>query len=248
MNRFMRAAHAGLRCEDCHGTMTDSGKKHPEPAELRQDASRVYDYSRCKSCHPKAYERYGLGGHARALREQLSARAAGQPVPADPKTQAPTCGHCHSSHYDRSSLSRLGTGKRQVLACGACHPAHAQSYLEDRHGRVAVHLQGTNAAYCSDCHGAHTVVSLREKDKALSACRRCHPEADTLFTDFVIHASFKTVPGKGTPEEAAKQKTLVLLHRIKVIAAVGVALILALFFAHNFLWVLRELHEKLRKR
>jgi len=248
MNRFTRAAHAGLRCEDCHGTMMEGTQKHPEPVELRQEATRVYDYSRCKSCHLKAYERYGLGGHAKVLREQTAARATGLPIPTDPKAHAPTCGHCHSSHYDRSGLSRLDTGIRQVLTCGSCHPAHAQSYLEDRHGRVGIHLEGANAAYCSDCHGAHTVVSLREKDKALSACRRCHPEAEALFTDFVVHASLKTVPVKGTTEDAARQKTRVLLHRIKVIAALVVGLTLALFFAHNFLWVLRELHEKLRKR
>ena len=146
MNRFTRAAHAGLRCEDCHGTMMEGTQKHPEPVELRQEATRVYDYSRCKSCHLKAYERYGLGGHAKVLREQTAARATGLPIPTDPKAHAPTCGHCHSSHYDRSGLSRLDTGIRQVLTCGSCHPAHAQSYLEDRHGRVGIHLEGANAA------------------------------------------------------------------------------------------------------
>ena len=247
MNLYAKSAHASLTCQKCHGTMEEAGKAHPDtkdPNSLGDEATRNFDYTRCKSCHRVAYERAQQGAHAKALREESKGTAPSSGEPAVSEKKAPTCGDCHSSHYAPSGLSRLDTGRRMTDACGSCHPAQRISYLDNYHGRTAVNLGDEKSAFCSDCHGAHNLRSLKDRDTALGACTRCHPDAGREFTGFVIHDALDSLPEK----EQEKQKTLVLIHRVKIIAFVVVALVLVLFFGHTFLWILRELHEKLRKQ
>lgn len=243
MNRYMRGAHASLTCEQCHGTMIEEGKKHPDLKDsnaLRREATRSYDYQRCRSCHRLAFERYEKGVHAKALREELS--GAAKPSGEKPR-KAPVCGDCHSAHYDRAGLSRVETGRKMTGVCGACHEPQERTYLKDYHGRTGVYLGDEKSAYCTDCHGAHTAVSLKEKDRAVRACARCHPKAEARFTSFVVHAS-----PAGVAEKAPdKQGSTLLIHRVKVIASIVVGVFLFFFFGHAFLWMLREIHEKLRK-
>jgi DNA-directed RNA polymerase subunit RPC12/RpoP len=130
-----------------------------------------------------------------------------------------------------------------VYRCGRCHKAQTFSYLENIHGRVGVDLQNPSAAFCSDCHQAHTMTSLKEPTTALPACRRCHPKAESEFTNVVIHASITDLPTTDSP----KHRAILWIHRIKVVMIAVVALSLVFFFGHSLLWLLRELHEKLRK-
>jgi hypothetical protein len=245
MNRFAQSAHSGFQCRDCHGSMTDHGMKHPDPKSpdfLKTPASERYDYSRCQKCHKLAYERYMAGGHAKA-REKQAGAVDGSTPDFQTKKQAPTCGACHSSHYDRSKLSRVEVGKRMVGTCARCHPEHTVSYLANIHGKVGVHLENPASAFCSDCHGAHTVVSLKNPDDAITVCRRCHPKAEMEFANVVVHAAMESAPGEGSP----KSISMLWIHRVKIAAICIVALSLVFFFGHGFLWLLREIHEKLRK-
>ena len=73
MNSFAKSAHGTFTCETCHDTMKEGNKKHPDPEDihfLKKVASRIYDYSRCKSCHHQSFERYLLGEHAKELKEE----------------------------------------------------------------------------------------------------------------------------------------------------------------------------------
>ncbi len=255
MNRFAESAHSALRCKDCHGDMTEDGKEHPDkksPAYLTKRATRKYDYSRCKECHPVAYERYQKGGHAKALKEEqekeiVPVSANGDPEPGKEKeddTRAPTCGDCHITHYEKSGMSRVEIGRRMTVICGDCHREHEASYLKDFHGRAAVMLGNEDSAYCSDCHGAHVAVSLKEKKDALKACVRCHADAGEKFAGYIVHASVDTQ----LQENQAKKKWARWIYRIKVIVVALVALTLVFFILHTFMWILRELHEKLKDR
>jgi hypothetical protein len=87
------------------------------------------------------------------------------------------------------------------------------------------------------------VRSLKTPEEALPVCRRCHPEAGAAFTRAVIHASPESVAG----EASEKSGAVMWIHRVRKAAVILVALTLVFFFGHGFLWVLRELHEKLRK-
>jgi hypothetical protein len=246
MNRFAASAHSGFKCEDCHGTMLEEGRKHPnpdDPAFLKIPAVIAYDYSRCQKCHQVSYDRYMTGGHALARAAATDGTVVTPTVWPPPVYAAPTCGACHASHYAPSGRSRVESGQRMVDTCGQCHPAHAASYLENIHGRLAVNLKDATSAFCSDCHGAHAVASLKDPEKALAACRRCHAKAGPEYAGIVIHAAAEHL----SPFETVKDPAIFWIERVRTIALVVVAVSLVLFFGHSFLWILRELHEKLRK-
>ncbi|MGW8187242.1 MAG: multiheme c-type cytochrome, partial [Desulfobacterales bacterium] len=245
MNRFSLSAHSAFTCEECHGTMVENSRPHPDKANpdfLKKAATRAFDYTRCQKCHKLSYQRYLEGEHAKALSKEL-AGAKATDTELEKKYPAPTCGECHSSHYDRSGLSRVEVGRRMIAVCGHCHKNQTSSYLDNIHGKVGVNLQNSAAAFCTDCHGAHTAVSLKNPATALPVCQRCHPQAEAEFTNFVIHASVADLADTDSP----KRQSILWIHRIKLAAAAVVALSLVFFFGHSLLWLLRELHEKLRK-
>ena len=245
LNRFADSAHGTFSCEQCHADMDKGDKVHPvseSSTSLTKNATRLYDYSRCKTCHRKSYENYILGAHARALQKE-KAKPDNQHLSGAGPGNAPTCGDCHSAHYARSHLSRLETGRNATEVCGSCHLAQKASYLENYHGKAAVNLGNERSAFCTDCHGAHDCVSLKDKEAALTACRRCHPEAGQGFVEFVIHV---------TPKEVAidakqKRERVALIRVITAIMAILAVLVVGFFYGHTFLWILRELHERLRR-
>lgn len=248
MNRFARSAHAGFTCVECHGTMMTADRQHPDEKRadfLKRSATRTYDYDRCRKCHERSFKRYQAGGHAKARQEEKNKPQVAKTDSLEKRT-APTCGACHASHYVRSGQSRVDVGRRMMDVCGGCHPAHTESYRDNIHGRTGVDLGNPKAAFCTDCHGAHTVDSLKKQETALTVCRRCHHEAETKFTDIVIHASLASMASV-SGADAPKKRSVVWIDRVRWAAIAGVALSLAFFVVHSFLWLLREIHEKLRK-
>ena len=222
--------------------MTEGDKKHPDfndQAFLKNDITRTYDYSSCKRCHPESYSRSLFGVHAKAL----EAERKGEEVEKD-KPMAPTCGNCHSSHYVKGKLSRVETGLAMTVSCAACHPEETASYLENYHGKTAVHLKSEKSAFCTDCHGTHECKSLKEVSAARAACQRCHPEANDQFAGFVIHAS---TAGLGDDDQEKADK-VAAIHRVEIIGLIVVLMVLGFFYFHSIIWFLRRMHEKLRKR
>ena len=245
MNRFSKSAHGTFTCKECHGTMTEDQKKHPDPENpqlLKKDATRIYDYSRCKACHRPSYEQYLLGEHAKALKEEQQKLTQGQAVESGTR-KAPTCGDCHSAHYCKSHLSRAETGKQMTQTCGSCHQAQMVSYLDNYHGKIGVNLGDKASAYCTDCHGAHHALSLKDKKTALEVCQRCHPKARDRFAEFVIHPTMIGL----TKDDKEKRERVVIIKAVTAIMLIIVILVVGFFYGHSFVWLLRELHERLRK-
>lgn len=244
LNRFSESAHKNFTCEACHGNMLDQGKQHPDTRDttrLKNKATQTYDYDRCRTCHRKSYERYLRGAHAKALAEEKKG-----PLPEGPvsdQLKAPACGECHSAHYAKSHLSRVVTGQEMTEVCGACHEAQKATYLENYHGKVAVNLRDEASAYCTDCHGAHECISLKDRKAALAACQRCHPEAGEKFSQFVIHPTTEGL----ARDNKEKQKHVTIIKIVTLIMTIMVILVVGFFYGHSFLWLLREIHEKLRK-
>jgi hypothetical protein len=251
MQRFQKGAHANFKCEECHGTMAEDGHLHPDPNRpdfLKKSATRQFDYRRCQKCHNLSYQRYLKGKHAKALEEETESAGKNKaPVKetqaAKEKYPAPTCGECHSAHYDPAGMSRVAMGARMTSRCGRCHKEYSESYLDNIHGKLGVNLANKASAFCTDCHGAHNVVALEKQQDALTVCQRCHPKAGTEFTQFVIHASVDEAVAKESP----KSSSIVWIQRVQTVAIAVVALSLIFFFGHTILWLLREKHEKLRK-
>ncbi len=249
MSRFSEGAHTGLDCGECHVDMVEGTQKHPDPEApgyLKTDVKERFDYGRCKRCHLKAHERSLEGAHAEAMKQQQQ-RKADQTEAAqkdDAPYPAPTCGHCHSAHYDRSQRSRVEVGRAMIETCGACHPVEKATYLENYHGRAAVDLGRAEAAYCTDCHGAHACVSLKkEAETALSACRRCHPDAGKNFADIVIHYSTQRLADDDHP----KRPAILRIYLAGLVSLAFVSILLIGFYSHSFLLMLRKIHDKLRR-
>ena len=127
--------------------------------------------------------------------------------------------------------------------CGTCHPEQKESFLANYHGKAAVNLGYDKAAFCTDCHGAHTTLSLKDKEAALNACRRCHSDATPEFANIIIHDSTKNLDLKND----VKKSSLKWVHAMATLSLIFVAAVLAFFYLHTGLLMLRKLHEKLRR-
>ncbi|NWF93615.1 MAG: hypothetical protein HXY46_11900 [Syntrophaceae bacterium] len=229
MERFLSSPHGRLSCSGCHSYIEEKGVKHPDPKLLGKASTLLYDYKRCEKCHPEEHQRYLKGAHAKALSEK--------------KKDAPTCGHCHVTHYAAAGQSRLELGKWMTGMCGTCHPVQKRSYLENYHGKTAVHLRYEASAYCTDCHGAHTCLSLKKREEALEACRKCHADAGIRFTEFVIHASREGLK----KEDIEKVEKVRIIRWIEISFGIFVFGVLAFFYSHTLIWTLRKIHERLKK-
>jgi hypothetical protein len=232
VERYNQGVHGGLECSICH-TEISTGQ-HPNQENLTNSATELFAYEACASCHPQEYEYYQRGVHAEVL---SGAR------PSESEYPAPTCGHCHDPHY-RQVLSRLQVIDAQVNICGQCHPSELESYLENYHGKTAVDLDFADSASCADCHGSHQVVALDQPQEELQACRRCHPGANENMAGFLIHAEKTLSPQPDQPHS----REFVLLFLVQGFFVVLTASVLAFFYGHTFLWLLRGLHEKLRRQ
>ncbi|MBT3387541.1 MAG: hypothetical protein HN417_06385 [Desulfobacula sp.] len=248
MSQYADAAHASLKCEECHGSMTDREpamgiglrKNHPDSKSvdfLKTQTKRNFDYQVCQKCHKIAYSRFVKGEHAKAAFKE---KTIGKPSEVG---FAPTCGDCHSAHYSKSHLTRVQTGKMMTQTCGACHLEQKQSFLANYHGKAAVNLEYDKAAFCSDCHGAHTMLSLKDKDVVLNACRRCHSDATPEFASIIIHDSTKNLDVKSD----TKKSSLKWVHLMRALSLFFVIAVLVFFYMHTGLLMLRKLHEKLRR-
>lgn len=213
---------------------------HPDPKDanfLTSQTKRKFDYQSCKKCHKSAHDRYRKGEHAKALTKEIT---EGKPS----KTGfAPTCGDCHSAHYSKSHRSRPMIGVDMTQTCGACHPDQKTSYLANYHGKAAVNLGYEKAAFCTDCHGAHTTFSLKDKELVLKTCKRCHSDATPEFSNIIIHDSTKNLELKSD----AKKSGLKWVHWLGSLSLFFVVAVLVFFYTHTGLLMLRKLHEKLRR-
>jgi len=253
MKRYAAGAHASLNCAKCHqaedlaadpqAVQKGLVRPHPDPQGadyLKAPARRRYDYGRCADCHRLAYARYQKGAHAKALGDKLVKTTVYGRI------EAPVCGDCHDAHYDPAHLGRWNRGRRQSPMCGACHPVQQATYLQDYHGKAAVNLGYDKAAFCSDCHGAHECLSLKESRAALQACRRCHPQAEPRFAQYVVHPATADL-GTSAADQAKKDRVR-LICALTVLMAVVALLVVGFFYGHSFIWLLRDLHHKIRKR
>lgn len=232
VQRYNQGVHGGMECSVCH-TDIDT-QEHPNPENLGRSATAAFPYEACASCHPQEYEQYQHGVHAELL---SGARSSESEYPA------PTCGDCHDPHYQQV-WSRLQVIDAQVSICGQCHPSELASYLDNYHGKTAVDLDFEESASCADCHGSHEVMALDQPQDAVLACQKCHPDADENMAGFLIHAEETLSPEPG----ASHAREFVLFFFVQLFFLILTASVLAFFYGHSFLWLLRGLHEKLRRR
>lgn len=133
----------------------------------------------CAKCHKSIYDEYVTSQHS-------IAQNVGDKV-------YPTCSTCHSAHI----ISDIKGDKfmNEVTGqCGTCHQKLSETYRETYHGKAYL-LGDTKAARCSDCHGAHHILSVDNPNSAVGyknvvqTCKKCHENATLAFTGYLTHAT-----------------------------------------------------------
>jgi hypothetical protein len=178
-------------CTDCHNPHTQIQVKDNQgnliPAELGKSPEI------CAKCHNGIYEEYAQTVHGVAA--------------AEGNTDVPVCITCHGLH----SIEDPTTAKFRLASpklCGNCHSNPEimdkyglstdvyNTYVADFHGTTVTLFQKlspdqeTNKAVCYDCHGVHSIRSVKDpqagleiKKNMLAACQKCHPDANDNFPD-----------------------------------------------------------------
>jgi predicted CXXCH cytochrome family protein len=208
-------------CTDCHTThfvlKQDDERSSIHPSNIPKT---------CAQCHKGIYDDYIASDHSILSNE------------GDKKY--PTCVVCHSAHV----ISEIKGDKFMheiTMQCGSCHENLTETYMETYHGK-AYTLGYNEAARCSDCHGAHKILNVRNpesmvsKANILGTCQQCHPDARQRFTGFLTHA---------THNDRDEYPALFYAFWGMTFLLVGVFLF---FGIHTLLWLPRSLKERRRRK
>lgn len=183
---FAASVHAPLSCVSCHadaGTLPHEGKPASVPLGT------------CATCHEDAVGEYELSVHG-------TSRSSGH-------GEAASCTDCHGNiHGVRPHTEAASTThwSRMAATCARCHAnidlakkfgipvvQPAEAYLQSAHARAI--SQGKHAATCSDCHGAHDILSNADPSSTIlhanvpATCGKCHAEILATYRESVHGAA-----------------------------------------------------------
>ena len=177
--KFKASIHSSFGCTDCH-TDIKAFPHDPTPAKPV-----------CATCHADQQTAYEHGVHAKAAAAGNSNVAKCQDchgnvheiLPAsDPKSKVAhtnipaTCGACH--------------GKQMVMASSGVSSAPFNSYEQSVHGK-AVSGGSEYAAVCTDCHGAHDILTGTDPKSPIAkfnvpaTCGKCHAKVQEAFVQSI---------------------------------------------------------------
>jgi cytochrome b subunit of formate dehydrogenase len=157
------------------------------------------------------------------------------------EAKLPTCSECHSSH----TISPVHQDRfvyEVTEQCGECHSELSETYFETMHGK-AYTLGYLRAAKCSDCHGAHDILSVNDPNSkvgphnVVATCQKCHANANERFTGYLTHA---------THHDKVKYPILYYTYWFMTSLLIGV---FSFFGMHTLLWLPRSIrHMRTRKK
>jgi cytochrome b subunit of formate dehydrogenase len=174
-DKFKNSMHGGrFSCVDCHSDIKTSPHEiMPAPVS-------------CAPCHGEQQAIYDRSLHAKTIPGQ-------QP--------AATCSDCHGSPHELlpSSDAKSRTNHANIPAtCGTCHSQKFVmeatgrstqpfvSYQQSAHGQ-AVAKGVEKAAVCTDCHGAHAIMTAADPKSPIfkfnipDTCGKCHGMVERKF-------------------------------------------------------------------
>lgn len=113
------------------------------------------------------------------------------------------CIYCHTNIKDYPHTDAL-TGKALVAQvnseCRRCHKDVIAQYSQSVHGKVD-EKEGRMNAYCSDCHGIHTIYKKEVAEASINhnqvpnTCAKCHEETFEQY-DLDFHGKSVLLGGK----------------------------------------------------
>lgn len=193
---ILKTAHAKLACTDCHKgytraitrrSMSRFGKVevkelHSEK-EYRNYTQVATEACGNPKCHKKEQEEFLAGSHSTRITKT--------------DKDLPTCTTCHNFHYiphlftdEKGKALKISSKLKIDVAlqiCGSCHVSSLDTYTGNYHYK-ALRLGNAKAPMCYDCHDGHTSAPLQAGTKeAVKNCKKCHPNANKEFTQYVVH-------------------------------------------------------------
>lgn len=212
-------------CIDCH-----SAHYVLKESDERSNVHPKNIPATCATCHKGIYDEYMQSDHAINRK--------------DIDEKLPTCADCHHAHVI-TDIEQDQFMTEVTQQCGTCHEDLAESYLDTYHGK-AYQLGYLKSAKCSDCHGAHNILSINNPNSTIGisnivgTCQKCHPDANIRFTGYLTHA---------THHDKTKYPALYYTFWFMTVLLVSV---FAFFGTHTLLWLPRsiqgartkKLHEK----
>ncbi|MFP5249708.1 MAG: cytochrome b/b6 domain-containing protein [Acidobacteriota bacterium] len=175
-SQFRHSVHGSMfACVDCHTDVKSLAHQKP-PAKVA-----------CAGCHADAQQAWAHSTHARA------SRAGNNP--------AATCQDCHGNAHNMVPASDAASPIAHAnipATCGRCHGQKFlmesnggssqpfYSYQDSVHGR-AVKSGSEKAAVCTDCHGAHNILSAKHPESPIykfnvpATCGKCHAQIANTF-------------------------------------------------------------------
>jgi cytochrome b subunit of formate dehydrogenase len=162
-------------CVDCHKDV--KGPVHESTPQ------RVF----CSQCHADAQEAYSHSLHAQASKSG--------------KTPAANCEDCHGGAHQVMAADDAKSPVNHVNIPATCGRCHGQKFLMESNGQSAqpflsyqesVHGQAIEngskkAAVCTDCHGAHQILSANDQKSPIykfnvpETCGKCHAAVKDTF-------------------------------------------------------------------
>jgi cytochrome b subunit of formate dehydrogenase len=217
-------------CADCHGP-------HGVylPADKRSTLHTASVAQTCGKCHRFIEERLMKSVHGSGSGPGgLALRSA----PGGKMWQHPSCTSCHQGHnFADPETARFRLQLPNV--CGNCHSELSNRYAMSVHGQLT-ELGYVPAAKCSDCHGSHDILPVKDGRSTLSpahrvqTCRNCHPSATVNFAAFNPHVDYRD-PKYGR-----------VVHSVYVFFMTLLVTTFTIFGIHTLLWFVRSLIEVLR--
>ena len=177
--QFKSSIHSSFGCTDCHSNIS-AFPHEPAPAKpvcstCHSDQQTAYEHgihakaaaggnvnvAKCKDCHGNVHEILPAG--------DPKSKVAHTNIPA-------MCGSCH--------------GKQMVMVGSGVSSAPFRSYEQSVHGR-AVNGGSEAAAVCTDCHGAHDILTGTDSKSPIAkfnvpaTCGKCHADVQGEFVQSI---------------------------------------------------------------
>jgi thiosulfate reductase cytochrome b subunit len=201
-------------CNDCHGVHDIRPHTDPDSRISREHVPKT-----CGTCHVLVEDIFNDSVHGRLFESH--------------DVSGPVCTTCHTSHMvlaPSSAEFRLHADRM----CGDCHEEQLKGYRDTFHGKATA-LGRQDVAACYDCHGHHDIIETDSAESRISdsrrleTCQQCHENANTNFTEYVVHADRSN-------KEAYPR--LYMVFWVMTAIMIGTMLLFAL---HTILWLYRSM-------
>lgn len=172
--------HEFLDCTNCHSNAEEVA--HAENLLARWNSPEI-----CRQCHEAVAEDLSGGIHSEIL----------------------DCRDCHGPAHSilpSTDLSSTVSPVKQIQVCSECHDTDdlIGGYLQSVHGRALLVSGLINAPSCSDCHGSHAILPVRDLEATVSekripeTCGSCHRYILDTWVTGSAHGRF-WAEGKPSP-------------------------------------------------